>query len=153
MPNKHWISFTYWWVKAFDNLSKYLESSLWGYSWCKSCNGRGIYPNSGMWGQPDGYHMCPDCNGHRWYHRSAYYASIHPGKCNCYLKRGLKKPNNSLLISSIYGNKIPHSVSCLDCKRKVTAKDSWLAILKWNGTYHYRKDVIKFLKENYYTPK
>lgn len=68
MPNKYRVGFIYWVLKVLNKFSMWLESSLWGYKWCKLCGGDGKYPNSGMWEQPDGYKICPRCRGHRWEH-------------------------------------------------------------------------------------
>lgn len=68
MPSPIVVIAVYKIIKFFNWLSHKLESGLWGYKFCKKCEGRGLYPSSGMWDQPDGYGICPRCRGFRWDH-------------------------------------------------------------------------------------
>ena len=68
MPSRLRIDITYGMIRLLEKLQRWMESSLWGYEWCKKCRGDGKFPNSGMWVQPDGYKICPKCRGHRWNH-------------------------------------------------------------------------------------
>ena len=52
-PNKHRVKFIYWFCTQLSRFVMYLESSLWGYSWCKTCKGCKVYPNSGYYRLPE----------------------------------------------------------------------------------------------------
>lgn len=146
MPPNWYASFIYFWIRLFSSFSKYMERKVWGYFWCKTCNGEKIYPNSGLWIQPDGWQLCPDCSGHRWYHLSLTWKSQYPGDCYCYLNNGETK-DRKIMIKYNHKSGI-HQVICLKCKRRAIAKKEWLAILKWNNlNYPW---AVKFLKENVY---
>lgn len=141
-----YINSMYFWVRFFYWLSNFIERKTWGYSWCKTCYGRAIYPSSGLWVQPDGWQICPDCNGDRWYHCSLTWKSQYPGDCYCYLNNG-KSKERQLQISTNCKTNIT-VIKCMKCNRRSVAKKEWLAILKWNN-YHY-PFAIKFLKEKVY---
>ena len=145
-PNKHRVKFIYWFCTQLTRFAMYLESSLWGYSWCKTCKGCKVYPNSGYYSQPDGWRLCPDCRGHRWFHISLTRASQYPDSCHC---RGKSKGLRPIIY---LGNTIC-KIQCPGCKRIVRAKKKWIAMLKWNGTYYYTKENVKFLKDTVYEVK
>lgn len=62
------IKIGYKFIDHWYKSAKDLERGLWGYEWCKKCDGERVYPKSGIWDQPDGWVLCPRCQGHRWEH-------------------------------------------------------------------------------------
>lgn len=145
-PNKHRVKFVYWLVSKLHKLAMNLEAGIWGYSWCKTCDGSKVYPNSGYYGQPDGWRLCPDCRGDRWFHISLTCHSQFPSKCYC---KGKSKGLDPIIRLYTDGCKI----YCPGCQKSVSAKKEWVAMLKWNGTYYYTKENVKFLRDTVYEIK
>ena len=137
IPNRYYICFMYFLVRMFRGLSKWLEKTIWGYQWCRTCNGEGYH-------YYDGAHICEDCGGRRWYHTSLQYYSSYPRDCYCYLNNG-KEKTRKLQIKGGNGKNSMWVVKCLKCNRKKVAKTEWLAILKWNQMAY--PEAIKFIKK------